>query len=46
MKSAALIVAQLHRNPHLIDIAQDIATRPESRRPRRRDRRRRRAWPR
>jgi hypothetical protein len=42
MKSAALMAAQLHRNPHLIDAVQDAAIRPESRRPLRRDRRRRR----
>jgi hypothetical protein len=42
MKTAALISAQFHRNPQLIEFAQDAGIRQDSRRPLRRGRRRRR----
>jgi hypothetical protein len=41
MKASALLTAQLHRNPQLMDISQDTAIRHDPRRPVRRSRRRR-----
>jgi len=41
MKASALLIAQMHRNPHLMDIMQDTAIRHDPRRPVRRSRRRR-----
>jgi hypothetical protein len=42
MKTAALISAQFHRNPQLIEVTQDAGIPHVSRRPLRRGRRRRR----
>jgi hypothetical protein len=41
MKASTLLIAQMHRNPHLMDITQDTAIRHDPRRPVRRSRRRR-----